>query len=78
MQNTCSTEVATSRYFYITHKIDQEISILKQNNNLIHISEFNQIISDFLQKNPPFIYEKIGNRYSHYFIDEFQDTSNTV
>ena len=62
----------------LLHKIDQKISILKQNNNIIHISEFNQIISNFLQKSPaPFIYEKIGNRYSHYFIDEFQDTSKT-
>ncbi|MAQ32166.1 MAG: hypothetical protein CMD26_05520 [Flavobacteriales bacterium] len=59
-------------------RIDQKIGVLKKNNNIIHISEFNQIISNFLQKSPaPFIYEKIGNRYNHYFIDEFQDTSKT-
>ncbi len=57
-------------------RIDQKIASIKQENNIIHISEFNQIIFRFLMKNSvPFIYEKIGTRYNHYFIDEFQDTS---
>ena len=57
-------------------RIDQKIANIKKENNIIHISEFNQIIFKFLMKNSvPFIYEKIGSRYIHYFIDEFQDTS---
>ena len=32
----------------------------------------NEIIAD---SDTPYIYEKIGNRYRHYLIDEFQDTS---
>ena len=59
-------------------KIDQKINSIKEENHIIHISEFNQIIYKFLQTSSvPFIYEKIGNRYSHYFLDEFQDTSKT-
>ena len=42
----------------------------------MHISEFNKRISDILGDcSVPFIYERIGERYRHYFIDEFQDTS---
>ena len=40
------------------------------------ISEFNSIISNEIKNQPvPFIYERIGERFHHYFIDEFQDTS---
>ena len=57
-------------------KIDEKIANIKKENNIVHISEFNQIVFSFLMKNSvPFIYEKIGARYNHYFIDEFQDTS---
>lgn len=42
----------------------------------VHISEFNKRISDILGDcSVPFIYERIGARYRHFFIDEFQDTS---
>ena len=42
----------------------------------VHISEFNKRISDILGDcSVPFIYERIGARYKHFFIDEFQDTS---
>lgn len=42
----------------------------------VHISEFNKRISDVLGDcSVPFIYERIGARYRHFFIDEFQDTS---
>ena len=42
----------------------------------VHISEFNKRISDVLGDcSVPFIYERIGEKYWHYFIDEFQDTS---
>lgn len=44
--------------------------------NKVHISEFNKRISDIIGGcSVPFIYERIGEKYKHYFIDEFQDTS---
>ena len=40
------------------------------------ISEFNTIISNEIKNQPiPLIYERIGEKFNHYFIDEFQDTS---
>ena len=53
-----------------------EIEKIKNEENLIPISEFNKIIHKEIKNQPvPFIYEKIGSKFSHFFIDEFQDTS---
>ncbi len=55
------------------------LSVINQHideTNKVHISEFNKRISDILDDcSIPFIYERIGSRYKHFFIDEFQDTS---
>ena len=40
------------------------------------IGQFNEKISEVIQDyDAPFIYERIGEKYRHFFIDEFQDTS---
>jgi ATP-dependent exoDNAse (exonuclease V) beta subunit len=57
-----------------TAKVLQEI---KDENILLHISDFNKKIAEIVAQQPvPFIYERIGERYQHYMIDEFQDTSS--
>ncbi|MEI6764835.1 MAG: UvrD-helicase domain-containing protein [Bacteroidota bacterium] len=49
---------------------------IKEENNIIFISEFNQRISDVVLKEPvPFIYERAGERFKNFLLDEFQDTS---
>jgi len=56
--------------------IQNEINIIKESQNLLLISEFNTIIGKEIKEQPaPFIYERIGEKFNHYFIDEFQDTS---
>ena len=38
--------------------------------------EFNKIVNDEIKNQPALlIYEKIGVKFNHFFIDEFQDTS---
>ena len=50
-------------------------SICKQENIMV-LDKTKEILSEFIDhSNAPFIYEKVGNRYDHYMIDEFQDTS---
>jgi ATP-dependent exoDNAse (exonuclease V) beta subunit len=57
-------------------KINAELSTIKEENNIRLISEFNQLISENIKEEPaPFIYERIGQKFMHYFIDEMQDTS---
>ena len=60
----------------IINAISKTLEEVKANNNILLISEFNQIISKHLREQPAaFIYEKIGEKYRHFFIDEMQDTS---
>lgn len=60
----------------IINSINQVLEELKTDNNIRLNSEFNQIISKHLREQPAaFIYEKIGEKFKHYFIDEMQDTS---
>lgn len=58
--------------------LDIEKQIQDTNNQLrrLPISEINKMINQIIDKQEaPFIYERIGQRYQHYMIDEFQDTS---
>jgi len=60
----------------VLNAINNELEFIKQDQNIILISEFNSIISNEIKEQPaPFIYERIGEKFHHYFIDEFQDTS---
>ncbi|NKI31369.1 UvrD-helicase domain-containing protein [Croceivirga thetidis] len=57
-------------------EIITEFETLKKEEGFLTIPEFNQLISQELKKQPvPYIYERLGERYQNYFIDEFQDTS---
>ncbi|MFY9242990.1 MAG: UvrD-helicase domain-containing protein [Polaribacter sp.] len=60
----------------VLNNINQELEEIKEENNIRLNAEFNQLISDNIKEQPaPFIYERIGQRFQHYFIDEMQDTS---
>ncbi len=60
----------------VLNNINQELSTIKEENNIRLNSEFNQLISENIQEQPaPYIYERIGQKFMHYFIDEMQDTS---
>ncbi|QHT68526.1 UvrD-helicase domain-containing protein [Rhodocytophaga rosea] len=70
---------AILRHFYklsVIHEINTELEAIKSEKNVVHISDFNKaIINIVLQEPVPFIYERLGERYNHIMIDEFQDTS---
>jgi ATP-dependent exoDNAse (exonuclease V) beta subunit len=56
--------------------IDQELEIIRKEKRLLHISEFNRHITRIINSEPvPFIYERTGEKFNHYLLDEFQDTS---
>ncbi len=60
----------------VLNAINKELELLKNEQNKMLISEFNTIISNEIKGQPtPFIYERLGEKFKHYFIDEFQDTS---
>ncbi len=60
----------------VLNTVNQELLKIQQEQNVLSISEFNNIIHKEIKEQPaPFIYEKLGDKYNHFFIDEFQDTS---
>ena len=60
----------------VLNNINQELEAIKEEGNIRLNAEFNQLISDNIKEQPaPFIYERIGQRFQHFFIDEMQDTS---
>lgn len=60
----------------LLNEINREVEVIKKDRNLVLISEFNPKISEQVKDQPaPFIYERLGERYQDYFVDEFQDTS---
>ena len=60
----------------VLSKINVALDEIKEDKNIRLNAEFNQLISKNLREQPAaFIYERIGEKLKHYFIDEMQDTS---
>ncbi|MDX5438745.1 MAG: UvrD-helicase domain-containing protein [Pontibacter sp.] len=60
----------------VLNELEKCLQEIKLDRNTVHISEFNKRIIDIVLQEPvPFIYERLGEKYNHILIDEFQDTS---
>jgi len=60
----------------LLNTVSNELTKIQKDQNILSIAEFNKLINEQIQNQPaPFIYERLGERYKHFFIDEFQDTS---
>lgn len=60
----------------VLNTISAELDQLKQDQNKLLISEFNTLINNEIKNQPtPYIYERLGEKFQHYCLDEFQDTS---
>ena len=56
--------------------IGTALNEIRDNEQLIRISEFNKLISHLVSgEEAPYIYERLGTRLEHFLLDEFQDTS---
>lgn len=73
-----TSKIITPRLFIlgILSDIANKVSDILQEENLIMFSETTMFLQEIISEtDTPFIYEKIGNRYKYFMIDEFQDTS---
>ncbi|CAM3940590.1 UvrD-helicase domain-containing protein [Flavobacterium weaverense] len=60
----------------LLNTVSNELKKIQTEQSILSITEFNALIHREIQNQPaPFIYERLGERYRHFFIDEFQDTS---
>ncbi|GAB7087932.1 UvrD-helicase domain-containing protein [Marinifilum fragile] len=74
-----STEKTLS-YIYtlgILTDLSKKVRVYSEEENIFLLSDASRLLRDIIGNNDsPFIYEKIGNVYKHFMIDEFQDTSS--
>jgi ATP-dependent exoDNAse (exonuclease V) beta subunit len=57
-------------------KLEELSQNLKNEEHVVFISEFNKKIFELIASEPaPYIFERLGERYRHFLLDEFQDTS---
>lgn len=76
--NYCFRELIRKNIYTVAllNEIEKIIFSFRTEQNTIPISDFNRIIAQVVLAEPiPFIYERLGEKYTNYLIDEFQDTS---
>ncbi|UOQ71185.1 UvrD-helicase domain-containing protein [Hymenobacter cellulosilyticus] len=57
-------------------ELSKAVDQLSRERGVVLIAEFNRRIASIVLREPvPFLYERMGERYLHLLIDEFQDTS---
>ena len=60
----------------IAGELEKEFKEVQKDRSVISIDDSNTILRDIIDgSDAPFVYEKLGVRYEHFLLDEFQDTS---
>ena len=74
---TTALAVAQSMYsFGIIGKLLMALAAYRSQHNVLLISDISALLYHLIQENDtPFFYERIGNQFQHFLIDEFQDLS---
>lgn len=74
--NTCKLLLGRLYSMALLGELDRQMHAYARDNEVVHLSDFNRLINKVVQEEPmPFVYERLGTRYHHFLIDEFQDTS---
>lgn len=74
--NTAKLLRGNYRSFALLADLSEQVDEICGSENIMVLGETKHILSTFVDdSNAPFIYEKVGNRFERFMIDEFQDTS---
>ncbi|MBK8499108.1 MAG: UvrD-helicase domain-containing protein [Flavobacteriales bacterium] len=61
---------------FALRELDRCLTELKRTDGVVFFSDLTRRVAEVVRDEPvPFIYERLGERYRHFLIDEFQDTS---
>lgn len=75
-ENTAAILSKFYRDFALLADLQESMREICDKEETLPITDVNDLICKLISNNDtPFIYERSGNRYSHFMIDEFQDTS---
>lgn len=76
LQNSRALLLENYRSFALLNDLYRKSLDICREENTMLLSETKHTIAEFItEHDAPFIYEKVGNRFERYMIDEFQDTS---
>ncbi|MBK7384355.1 MAG: UvrD-helicase domain-containing protein [Flavobacteriales bacterium] len=57
-------------------ELDRSLRMLKEADGVAFFSDLTRLVAQVVRDEPaPFIFERLGERYRHFLLDEFQDTS---
>ena len=74
-----ATAAIVDRQLYglgVAREFEAEFDALLKEKNVMPLDESNALLKKIIDgSDAPFVYEKTGTRYSHFMLDEFQDTS---
>ena len=74
-----NTAIILDRQIYglgISGELNRAFNELMKEKNVLCIDDSNMILRDIIDgSDAPFVYEKLGVRYEHFLLDEFQDTA---
>jgi len=63
--------------FGITGILKNQIREYRDENEVVLISDISELLYEIIRDdNIPFVFEKVGNSFKNFLIDEFQDTSH--
>ena len=75
-ENTLKVVQRNYRSFALLKDLQDLISLESKKENTMFLSDTKHILADFIKDtDTPFIYERVGNYFDKFMIDEFQDTS---
>jgi len=61
----------------LLEEVKDEFGKILMENNMAYITDFNRRINKIVSEEPvPYIFERLGEKFNHILIDEFQDTSD--
>ena len=76
LENTQRILTRNFRGFALLHDLQEKVEKICREENSMLLSETKHAIAGFISESEaPFIYEKVGNYFDKFMIDEFQDTS---
>lgn len=76
IENTRRILSRNFRGFALLHDLQEKVEDICREDNAMLLSETKHAIAGFIsESDAPFIYEKVGNYFDKFMIDEFQDTS---
>lgn len=74
-KNNCDLSLKHYHQLGMLNNIAKTLKSENERENRFLLAETTHLLSNMIEKNTTFIFEKIGTEINHVFIDEFQDTS---